>query len=321
MSKKTEKLEKKTKVVKPVKVKLRAFDIPNKELDLSKNDLLKHLNNRLNVNKSKANDRVMILNVEDENKEEDLLSFFKITKSYICGSIIRIFYADETSKIPDDFLDHEQITLSELEKDNGSNQNMRFKEHYYFFMNDELLISNFQTNSHIKRFQTYINWLIQVDRGDIIYEFTPKVKHVDKFQLSEIKNIEVKDSAIYKEDDSKIQTNSLLTIKDDFLKLFLNDVKDFDEIKKKQVVSAQLLLKFVKPKEMKKDDYEKIMGAYLKPIAETDDVVFTTKNGKKINGSDILMTKDVLVDLTESKMISEEQLLQEMELFIQEIKK
>jgi len=321
MSKSTEKAVKQIKAIQPKKVKLRAFEIPNKELDKSKNDLLKHLNKRLVENKSKANDRMMILNLEDENKEEDLLSFYRITKSYICGSIIRIFYADETSKIPNDFLDHEQITMSELEKDSATTQNMRFKEHYYFFMNDSYLISNFQSNSHIKRFQTYINWLIQIERGDVIYEFTPKVQSVDKFHLSEIKNIEVKDSAIYKDDDSKIKSNSLLTLKDDLIKLFLNDVSDFDEIKKQQIVSAQLLLKFSKPKEMKKEAYEKIMGAYLKPISETDDVVFTTKKGKKINCSDILMTKDVLIELTESKMISEEQLLQEMELFIQEIKK
>ena len=227
----------------------------------------------------------------------------------------------ETSKIPDDFLEHEQITISELEKDDESGQKMRFKENYYFFMNDSFLVTNFQANTHIKRFQTYINWLIQNERVDILYEFTPRVNSVEKIPLSEIKNIEVKDSAIYSDDSDKVHRNSLLTIKDDFLKHFLNDVKDFDEIIKQQVVSAQLLLKFNKPKEMKKEDYERVMGAYLKPITETDDVTFVTKKGKRINGTDLIMTKDVIIELTESKMISEEQLFQEMELYIKEISK
>lgn len=305
--------------LKTKKVKLRAFSIPNNALDKSKSDILDKLDLRLKVNRSVAKDRSMILNPEDPNKEEDMLSFFKLSKSFFCGTIIRIFYAEDTNRIPEDFLEHEQIQLSELEQMDTSISRI-IKDNYYFFMNSSFLVTNLSGNT-IKRFQTYINWLLTDQRGEDLYEFTPKTRVFEDTRLIDIKNIEVKDSSIYKENSGSgsERDKRLLPVTLDTLKQFFVDVNSYDEIKDQQIVSAKLLIQFKKPKKMKKEAYEKIMSAYLKPISDTEDVTFITKKGDKLTGNDVLLTKDIVVEMTESKLINEENLFQEMELFLKEL--
>lgn len=304
--------------VKMKKIKLRAFTIPNQALDKSKSDILEKLKHRLKTNKSIVRDRSMILNPDDPNKEEDLLSYFKLTNTQFSGTILRIFYAEDTTKIPDDYLNHEQIQLSELEQVDPTLK-MMFKESYYFYMNDSFLVTNLQGNITVKRFQTYINWLLENQRNETLYEFTPKTRQIQDTRLLDIKNIEVKDSVIYHEKNINNTDNRLISVGNDILKSLLGDVESFKEIKDQQIISAKLFIKFNRPKKMKKEAYEKIMSAYLKPISDTEDVTFITKKGVKLTGNDVLLTKDVEVEMTESKVIVEEQLLQAMEAFLKEL--
>lgn len=300
------------------KIKLRAFTIPNQALDKSKSDILEKLKHRLKTNKSIVRDRSMILNPDDPNKEEDLLSYFKLTNTQFSGTILRIFYAEDTTKIPDDYLNHEQIQLSELEQVDPTLK-MMFKESYYFYMNDSFLVTNLQGNITVKRFQTYINWLLENQRNETLYEFAPKTRQIQDTRLLDIKNIEVKDSVIYHEKNINNTDNRLISVGNDILKSLLGDVESFKEIKDQQIISAKLFIKFNRPKKMKKEAYEKIMSAYLKPISDTEDVTFITKKGVKLTGNDVLLTKDVEVEMTESKVIVEEQLLQAMEAFLKEL--
>ncbi len=301
-------------------VKLRAFFIPNVAINKSKSDILEKLNDRLVANKSIARDRSMVLNPEDPKKEEDLLSFYRLTNSQFRGTIIRIFYAEDTTKIPDDFLNHEQIQLTDLEQVDPSLK-MMFKDSYSFLMNDSFLITNLQGNITIKRFQTFINWLLENQRKDTLYEFSPKTKPISDTRLLDIKNIEVKDISIHKDQNhEELQKDSkLISVGNEILKTLLGDVTSFDKIKDQQIISAKLFIKFTKPKAMKKEEYEKIMSAYLKPISDTEDVTLITKKGAKLKGSDVLWTKDVDIEMTESKLMVEEHLFQEMELFLREI--
>ena len=43
-----------------------------------------------------------------------------------------------------------------------------------------------------------------------------------------------------------------------------------------------MLVKFTKPRKMEEEDYEKLLGAYMKPISDADGVTFKLKNGKKL---------------------------------------
>ncbi|MDF7667978.1 hypothetical protein PT273_09010 [Orbaceae bacterium ESL0727] len=72
---------------------------------------------------------------------------------------------------------------------------------------------------------------------------------------------------------------------------------------------------------MSEDEYKKILGAYLKPVADLDNISFRPTNGKSIiKGKDLLKTKIVDIDVTKTGKISEPALLQEMSKFLIELK-
>lgn len=103
----------------------------------------------------------------------------------------------------------------------------------------------------------------------------------------------------------------------DILKDLIQENKDLKQILDDEIVSAELVLKISKRKNKAKEQ-EKALSAFLKPISDTDGIELTTKNGK-VTAANILKTKLVSIDLTESKHISEKQLFQEMEKFLNEL--
>ena len=80
------------------------------------------------------------------------------------------------------------------------------------------------------------------------------------------------------------------------------------------------MVKFKKPRRMVQEDYEKILGATLKPVGDIENVKFKTKDKKNIvKGKDLLKTKTVEIEKTESGYLVEEQLIQAMAHYLQEI--
>lgn len=71
---------------------------------------------------------------------------------------------------------------------------------------------------------------------------------------------------------------------------------------------------------MSKQDYEKMLGATLKPISDIENVKFKTKDKKRlVSGKDLLKTKTVEIEKTENGYLVEEQLKQAMAYYLQEI--
>lgn len=71
---------------------------------------------------------------------------------------------------------------------------------------------------------------------------------------------------------------------------------------------------------MSKQDYEKMLGATLKPINDIENVKFKTKDKKRlVSGKDLLKTKTVEIEKTENGYLVEEQLKQAMAYYLQEI--
>jgi len=303
-------------------VKLRAFSITNDDIKKPDSGLLRLLEKKLQG--SVAQNRRMLLNKEDPKKEEDLISDYTTQESiFIHGVVLRICPSEEIPNIPDTYLQKEKITISDLDNvDTGSK--IMYKDHFHFSLNNDHLVTNLPGNKTITRLQTYINWLLEKERGAKLFEFTPMLVTPPNAKLSELKNIAVKDSLIYK-DTSTEPTKSnfgqtVLSVSNEILSKLIKDVTTIEQIKEKHIISAQLLIKFSKPRKMSDEDYGKIMGAYLKPISETDNISFTTRNGNKITGTDILRVKSVEIEETSSGKISENQLSQEMEKFLQELK-
>lgn len=293
-------------------VKLRVFYIPNRNAKKLKIEIVKHLQDSLNSSRKIANDRRMRISSIDENKDEDLLSFYSSnSKDYIFGLILRIFPSSSTSNIPDDFLNHETIQISELKSDDTTTKIM-FKDHYYFYLSDQYLITNLPLNKGIKRFQTYINWLLKIEEPDDMYEFVTKTKSLNIPKLGDIRNIVFRDSVIYEE-------HTIKNISGNVFKSIFGDSPEYSEIIEGEMISAKLHVSFKKPKKMDREVFQKFMGAQLNVISDSKDINVITKSGKVINGSDVVLTKEYPVETSSENKISEQSLLTVMKKFHKEL--
>jgi len=300
---------------------LRAFRIANDNISKSSNGIKNMLSKKLKG--SVSQDRRMLINENDN--EEDLLSDFDSNHNCFHGVIFRICPSDAVQNIPNDFFQKEKISITELDDISPEKTNV-CKDHYYFSVNDKFLVTNLQKNITISRLQVYINWLLREERAERLFEFAPILIKPENVKLSELKNITFKDTSIHKEIVSQNNSGGIgkksFDIAKSLLSKLLNDPQDinmFEKIEENQIISAELLIKFSKPRNMSKEDYDKIAGAFVKPISDTDDVIFTTKEGNKITAAALQKTKPIEIELTEQKKINEKQLQQEMEKFLKEL--
>ena len=305
---------------KPKLFKLRAFVIENNNIHQNESDVYDKIVEKLN--NSLAKDRRMLLNADDPSKEEDLICDYDISsENYINGAMLRIAPSNDVVNIPDDLFNEQKIVLNDLDRLEINNE-IIYKDHYYFMFNNKFLITTLQGNTTITRFQTYINWLLQDLRGSNLYEFTPKVTFQPNLKMYDIKSMKVTDPAINQNIDETDESNVYTKLKNiplQILKDFVTDVRSLDDVVLSEIISAELLIKFSKPKKMSKEDYQRSMGAFMKPIADTDNIALYPKKGRPIVGRDILKIKEVSIETTDSGRISENQLTQEMEKFLKEL--
>ncbi len=302
------------------KMILQAYDIENEEIGRAYSDLQELLRKKLEAGEI-ADVRRMKLNVD--SPEEDLLSDFALAQQYIFGVMWRISPAKEVPSIPEGLFQNQTIQIGDIQE-KEKNVLLVCKDHYYFALNNYFLVTNLP-KSRIKSLQIYLNWLLEAVRGDKLYKLTPKVKAPDNTRLSEIRNIVFADpakKAKEKKGEPK-EENAFKVFKfaEDFLKNIVEEIPDLQEMLDKKILSAQLLVKFTKPRKMDEEDYEKLLGAYMKPIGDDEGVTFRLKNGKKITGSNILRVKDVEIEMIDDTRISERDLAQEMEKFLRELNK
>ena len=271
------------------------------------------------LNDSIANDRRMLLNAKDPAKEEDLICDYDIQNNkLVSGAMLRIRPSDEVMNLPDVLFNEPKIVLHELGNIEVDTE-IIYKDHYYFMMNHQYLVTTLPGNYSVVRFQTYINWLLGTVRGSKLYEFTPKITLQPNLKIYDLKKIRVTDPAINDFIEGKGKSDAITTIKTlpyQLLKKFVNDVSSLDETTLAEVVSAELLLKFSKPKTMSTEEYQRSLGAFMKPIADTDHIAIYPKKGKPINGQDVLEIREVQIETTDSGKISEKELMQEMEKYL-----
>ncbi|HCM5308957.1 TPA: hypothetical protein N3N85_005401, partial [Klebsiella pneumoniae] len=114
-----------------------------------------------------------------------------------------------------------------------------------------------------------------------------------KTKLSDLKAIVVKDpepisseslsghnSSKTPEDIQSQKSISLSKKVIDIIRNSMSDTEQLNDIALSQMISAELLIKFKKPRKMTDDEYERVLGAYLKPVSDLDNVSFKRKDNK-----------------------------------------
>lgn len=100
-----------------------------------------------------------------------------------------------------------------------------------------------------------------------------------------------------------------------------NDNTNLERIRANQLIEARLFIKLKgKPKEMAQDEFQRVMGAIATNVTNDSGIVLRTKDGNKYTGAAVKVKKAVTIECVEANRIVEEQLKQEMELFLSEIR-
>ena len=114
---------------------------------------------------------------------------------------------------------------------------------------------------------------------------------------------------------------SLRNLSNNVLRSVVCDTRSLDTILENRLIDARLLLKVKgKPKDMAEDEFHRVMGAIVTNITHDDGLIFRTKDGNKYTGAEIKVKKPVTVECIEANRIVEEQLKQEMERFLGDIR-
>lgn len=215
----------------------------------------------------------------------------------------------------------ECFSVNEIRK-KSNNAAAIYRNHYYICINNTHLITNLPLTTTIKRVENYLNWLLETH----IYEITPVVIPAPDLKFSDVKTVKFTNPADSKystcQDSEKTQSKIISMTKeyvDRICKQLFSDSSSLEDIDLNQVISAELILKLIKPRKMSDEEFQKKFGAIMKPISDNDHITFRDKKGNKITGEDILKTKKVTIDKTEQGWLSEPQLHIEMARFLDEL--
>lgn len=305
---------------KPKEIKLRAFNIENPNITQASSGILTLLQKILGKDSS-AEERTLQRNEQDADR--DLLATYQWQpdNKYLFGMMLGIVPGDNSGEFPKNLLSKNQVTIDDIEIGNG--ESFVFKDYFYFAINNTNIVTNLSGSFSIERLQTYINWLIEKVRGELIFDFTPVMTVPENIQLKDISSVEfgrVNIPAQTTPDAANIATK-MTELTGELMHKVFDNVGGLDDIQGEQLVSAKLVVKFKrKPKDMDKEQYQRLMGALTKQITNDQGITIRTKKGGKFDGSEIKKTKIINVETTSGKRIDEEQLKQEMERFLNELK-
>lgn len=287
-----------------VAIKLRAFEITNTDINKMHSDVKDKLKSFLKNSKT-VNERRMLLNTEDPQKEEDFISNFSkdnLLMDVIFCTMLRVAFGNNVQHINTHLFEKPNFTIEEL-NNSTLDTDAIYKNHYYFALNNNYLVTNLQGNITITRLQTYLNWLL-----NDLYEISPLLAEEIVPSISDIKDIVVKDTSIYptKESENSTQRSSfdLGKIALNLIKNALIDSDKLSDIELEQMISARLVIEFKKPKKSDSESLKKAYSALLKPVSDLDNFEFVTRDNKKIiKGKQILRIKEVSIETTDSGLL------------------
>lgn len=262
---------------------------------------------------SAASNRLMPVNKQESDKYDLISDFLKVEKGkMVAGTSLRIINSKDVPIITEDMLKQTQFTVSSI-NEQAKEDEKTCLDYFYFCLSDKQLIVTLDSRSSISRFETYLNWLLNtVESGEHI-KFTPMVDE-ETLSVADIKKITIGDSYDLKMDSGSTEgetvKSKMVNLSNDVFRKLFSDTVSLKDLMDAKICSANLVIRFSKPKGMDEDEYKrKTAGAILKQLEDTNSVRFQTK-GKKIIGSQVLKTEQIKVDSDENGAVSEQSVYQ-----------
>lgn len=290
-------------------ITLRYFDVSYSGLT-SQSSLVQRILAKLS---SSADSRLMPVNKNESDKSDVISDFLNAGNSrIIAGTYIRIINSRDVPIITEEMLRQNQFKVSTINK-SAKDKEKTCLDYFYFCLSDNKLIVSLKSNTSIDRFETYINWLLNTAESGEIISFTPAVDQ-STLSASDIKKITIDNNSIlagYEASSDNNVGSKLVNLKKDVLKALFSESESLQELMEENICSAELVIKFSKPRGMTDEDYSrKTIGTILKPLENPDRVKFQIK-GKKIQGSTVLKNEIIEVD-EDNGAINEQEVYQKM---------
>lgn len=265
----------------------------------------------------------MPLNVDEPDRELLANYSWSGSRSYLFGMMLRVIPAENGGMISEELFEQPMITMAQVASSSSSES--QYKDHFYFALDNNYLVTTLSGNINISRLQTYLNWLLESVRGARLFEFTEMTKVPDGVPLSQLKEIQfIGGGSVTTTRPTEGEQNFSLSLKDlssSVLRSVVCDTTSLDTILEKRLIEARLLLKVKgKPRDMAEDEFHQVMGAIVTNVTNDEGLILCTKDGNKYTGAEIKVKKPVSVERIEANRIVEEQLKQEMERFLGEIR-
>ena len=198
--------------------------------------------------------------------------------------MMRLKPAKEIKALPDDYMKLPELSEEQLKEIQEVAGKTICSGIFHFLIMGDFLITDLPQIQNISVFEKYINRFL----GDAEYYFRPYLHRKD-LRLNDISKVVFKESfAPMPQND-----NNPVSIQQPVRKLFRYispEVKGLNKILASNIVSANMVISFEKPRKMKQQDYNKQLGAILAPIQNLENVYFTLRSGMKIQGSDLVYT-------------------------------
>lgn len=294
-------------------ITLRFFDVNLTAGLTSSASLVKRVKAKLT---STVSERMMPVNKNSSDKFDIISNYLIIDNGKaIAGTCLRIANSKAVPVISEALLSQKQFTLNSI-NENAKDDEKTCLDYFYFCLSDEHLIITLDKRSSVTRFETYINWLLSTSESGEDITFVPVVDE-NRLSLADIKKITIGGKyniPVNKEETAVERTfaSKVIGITDTVLKSLLSDTSDLAELMASDICSADLVIKFSKPRSMSREEYlRKTAGAILKPLEDPDGIRFAT-NGKKISGSQALKSEEVEVDCDTNGALSEQNVYQTM---------
>ena len=101
----------------------------------------------------------------------------------------------------------------------------------------------------------------------------------------------------------------------------LPNAYNLEKIRANQLVEAKLVLKIKgKSKGLATEEYKRVMSALATNVTNDSGIVVRTKTGNKYTGAAVKVKKSIIVQCVAPNRIVEEQLKQQMEQFLSEVR-
>lgn len=301
----------------------RAFTIKNNNPKLQEDNSLFNKLSQALIDKKTIIDRTVISSHQDEYSEREFISYVEATDDDIFGTIMKVKSNNIANFIPDQLFEQTSIKPSDLDQYNKKSEyNWENKGFYYFFINKNYFITNISRPAGAKKFQIYINALLKPE----LYDFSPLLSRQIIAKIKDVKEIVFGNNVnLYQKitNNSSINRDTLspkiFDVAKDLLYNFIGDVAGLESIDMENYLSAQLLVRLKNPRKLSEKAIYDQLSAVFKPIGDSDEISIKLKDKTRINGSECEKTKCINIETTEDGYLNDNQVRQEMAIFIKEI--